>query len=144
MEGRDSKKRKVKKIIKRENIKIWCDYWFKNEYDKNKNLIDNKKKLKFKHRTVIISMGFDLNKSTNNRHFLESKYIFVISTRKGQKITKKEFGKSIITALDNNFIGYINKNLKLIGDGATYIKSTTNYLKIDYIIIIDKWHPLGN
>ncbi|BDT03121.1 hypothetical protein [Spiroplasma ixodetis] len=105
-----------------------------------RNLIDNKQKRKFRHRTVSISLGFDLEKSTDNRHVLENKYIFVISTRKGQRITKKEFGKSIITNLDNIFIGYTNENLKLTGDGATYLKSTANYLKIDYAV--DKWHPL--
>ncbi|WP_458257904.1 hypothetical protein [Spiroplasma endosymbiont of Dactylopius coccus] len=116
------------------------DYIYIQSDESYNNLIDNKQKRKFRHRTVSISLGFDLNKSTDNRHVLENKYIFVISTRKGQRITKKEFGKSIITNLDNIFIGYTNENLKLTGDGATYLKSTANYLKIDYAV--DKWHPL--
>ncbi len=116
------------------------DYIYIQTDESYNNLIDNKKKWKYRHRTVSISLGFDLNKSTNNRHVLENKYIFVISTKKGQRITKKEFGKAIITTLDNIFIDYSNKNLKLSGDGANYIKSTANYLKIDYVV--DKWHPL--
>ncbi len=122
-----------RKILSHEYIYIQSD-------ESYNNLIDNKKKWKYRHRTVSISLGFDLNKSTNNRHVLENKYIFVISTKKGQRITKKEFGKAIITTLDNIFIHYSNKNLKLSGDGANYIKSTANYLKIDYAV--DKWHPL--
>ncbi|WP_338979878.1 hypothetical protein [Spiroplasma endosymbiont of Lasioglossum malachurum] len=42
--------------------------------------------------------------------------------------------------MDNLFIGHTNRNLKLTGDGATYLKSTANYLNIDYAV--DKWHPL--
>ncbi|WP_339046842.1 hypothetical protein [Spiroplasma endosymbiont of Colias croceus] len=139
--------RRVKKTIifvqelPQEKIKILpTDYIYIQSDESYNNLIDNKKKIKFRHRTVSISTGFDLNKSTDNRHVLENKYIFVISTRKGQRITKKEFAKSIITNLDNIFIGYTNENLKLTGDGATYLKSTANYLKIDYAV--DKWHPL--
>ncbi|WP_342266752.1 Mbov_0401 family ICE element transposase-like protein [Spiroplasma endosymbiont of Villa modesta] len=127
--------------LPQEKIKILpTDYIYIQSDESYNNLIDNKKKRKFRHRTVSISTGFDLNKSTDNRHVLENKYIFVLSTKKGQRITKKEFGKSIITNLDNIFIGYTNENLKLTGDGATYLKSTANYLNIDYAV--DKWHPL--
>ena len=139
--------RRLKKTIifveelPQEKIKILpTDYIYIQSDESYNNLIDNKKKRKFRHRTVSISTGFDLNKSTDNRHVLENKYIFVLSTRKGQRITKKEFAKSIITNLDNIFIGYTNENLKLTGDGASYLKSTANYLKIDYAV--DKWHPL--
>ncbi|WDA53803.1 MAG: hypothetical protein PPFGHCPK_01287 [Spiroplasma endosymbiont of Drosophila atripex] len=139
--------RRVKKTnifvedLPQEKIKILpTDFIYIQSDESYNNLIDNKKKRKFRHRTVSISTGFDLNKSNDNRHVLENKYIYVISTRKGQRISKKEFAKSIITTLDNLFIDYSNRNLKLTGDGASYLKSTANYLKIDYAV--DKWHPL--